>query len=96
MLQLLCRMQLLFRNEHKVYIEVGGCRYIETRKDVDLVIPLILNHFSPNVLLILNTGLLVKKTANINVKNYISLKHGVYRPDSTYKTAKMIYQNYSH
>ena len=37
-----------------------------------------------------------KKTANINVKNYISLKHGVYRPDSTYKTAKMIHQRYSH
>ena len=32
----------------------------------------------------------------INVKNYFSLKHGVYRPDSTYKTAKMIYQNYLH
>ena len=29
----------------------------------------------------------------INVNNYISLKRGVYRPDSTYKTAKMIYQN---
>ena len=37
-----------------------------------------------------------RKTANINVKNYCSLKRGVYRPDSTYKTAKMIYQNYSH
>ena len=33
-----------------------------------------------------------RKTANINVKNYKSLKHGVYRPDSTCKTAKMIYQ----
>ena len=32
----------------------------------------------------------------INVKNYISLKRGVNRPDSTYKTAKMIYQKYSH
>ena len=37
-----------------------------------------------------------RKTANINVKNHISLKRGVYRPDSTYKTAKMIYQKYSH
>ena len=37
-----------------------------------------------------------RKTANINVKNYISLNRGVYRPDSTYKTAKMIYQKYSH
>ena len=37
-----------------------------------------------------------RKTANINVKNYISLKHDVYRPDSSYKTAKMIYQKYSH
>ena len=36
-----------------------------------------------------------KKTANINVKYYISLKRGVYRPDSTYKTSKMIYQNTS-
>ena len=34
--------------------------------------------------------------ANNNVKNYISLKRGVYRPDSTYKTAKVIYQKYSH
>ena len=33
-----------------------------------------------------------RKTANIVVKNYISLERGVYRPDSTYKTAKMIYQ----
>ena len=31
-----------------------------------------------------------------NVKNYISSKRGVYRPDCTYKTAKMIYQKYSH
>jgi hypothetical protein len=33
-------------------------------------------------------------TASIhdNVKNYSSFKRGVYRPDSTYKTAKMIYQ----
>jgi hypothetical protein len=37
-----------------------------------------------------------RKTANINDKNYFSLKHGVYRPDSTYKTAKMISQNFSH
>ena len=33
---------------------------------------------------------------NINVKNYSSLKRGVYRPDSTYKTTKMIYQKCSH
>ena len=32
----------------------------------------------------------------INVKNCISLKRGVYRPYCTYKTAKMIYQIYSH
>jgi hypothetical protein len=31
-----------------------------------------------------------RKTANINVKNYISLKRGVYRPPCTYKTAKII------
>ena len=37
-----------------------------------------------------------RKTANINVKNYISLKRGVYWLDSTYKTAKMINQKYSH
>ena len=37
-----------------------------------------------------------RTTANINVKNYSSSKRGVYRPDSTYKTAKMIYQKYSH
>ena len=38
-----------------------------------------------------------RKTANINVKKLnSSLKRGVYRPDSTYKTAKMIYQEYSH
>ena len=30
---------------------------------------------------------------NFNVKNYISLKRGVNRPDCTYKTAKMIFQN---
>ena len=29
----------------------------------------------------------------INVKNYISFKRGVYRPDCIYKTAKMIFQN---
>ena len=29
---------------------------------------------------------------SINV-NYISLKRGVYRPDCTYKTANMIFQN---
>ena len=34
--------------------------------------------------------------ANINVTNYINLKRGVYRPDSTYETAKMIYQKLSH
>ena len=32
----------------------------------------------------------------IKVENYISLERGVYRPDSTYKTAKMIRQKYSH
>ena len=32
----------------------------------------------------------------INVKNYIGLKLAVHRPDSTYKTAKMIYQQYSY
>ena len=31
-----------------------------------------------------------------NVKIYISLKRSVYKPNWTYKTAKMIYQNYSH
>ena len=34
-----------------------------------------------------------RKTANINVKNCLSLKRGVYRPYCTYKTVKMIYQN---
>ena len=29
-----------------------------------------------------------RKMANINVKNYISLKRGVYRPDNTYKLQK--------
>ena len=44
-----------------------------------------------------NTGLLVEKRQILfNVKNYISLKRGVYRPYSTYKTAKMIYQKSSH
>jgi len=61
-------MQLLLRNEHKVYIKVGGCRHIEIREDVDLVISLLLNHFSPNVLLILNTGLLVKKRQILMLK----------------------------
>ena len=37
-----------------------------------------------------------RKTANINVKNYIRSKRGVYRPECTYKTAKMNYQKYSH
>ena len=37
-----------------------------------------------------------RKTAYINVKNYSSCKRGVYRPDSTYKTAKLVYQKYSH
>ena len=37
--------------------------------------------------------LAVRKTANIYVKNYISLKRGVYRPDCTSKTAKIIFQN---
>ena len=37
-----------------------------------------------------------RNTANLNVKNYVSLKRGVYRLHSTYKTAKMIYQKYSH
>ena len=31
-----------------------------------------------------------------NVKIYGSLKRGVYRPDSTYETAKIIHQKYSH
>ena len=39
---------------------------------------------------------MVELIQRINVKNYSSLKRGVYRPDSTYKTAKMIYQEYSH
>ena len=37
-----------------------------------------------------------RKTENINVKNYNNLKRGVYRPDCTCKTAKMIYKKYSH
>ena len=32
----------------------------------------------------------------INVKINISLKRGVYMPDSTYKTAKIMHQKYSH
>ena len=52
---------------------------------------------SPNMLLISNTGLLVEKNGKYLFKKlYSSLKRGVYRPDSTYKTAKMIYQEYSH
>ena len=31
-----------------------------------------------------------RKTANIIDTNYLSLKRGVYRPDCTYKTAKMV------
>ena len=40
--------------------------------------------------------LLIKSLSSINVENYISLKRGVYRLGSTYKTAKMIYQKDSH
>ena len=36
------------------------------------------------------------KTTNITVENYIGSKRGVYRPDSTYKTAKIINQKYPH
>ena len=72
----------------------GGCHHIEFRKDV--AISLLLNRFSPNMLLISITGPLVEKRQNINVKNNISLKRGIYRPDSRYKTGKMIYQKYSH
>ena len=37
----------------------GGCRHIEYRKDV--ANSLLLNRFSPNMLLLSNTGLLVEK-----------------------------------
>ena len=73
----------------KIKFKEGGCRHIAFRKDVTISLPL--NRFSPNMLLI-SYWATRGKTANINVKNYISLKRGVYRPDSTCKTAKMIYQ----
>ena len=37
-----------------------------------------------------------RKTAKSDVKNYSIFKRGACRPDSTYKTAKMIYQKYPH
>ena len=76
----------------RIEFKDGGCRHIEFRKDV--AISLLLNH-----LILTKHGVNIKympagrKTANINVKNYINLIRGVYRPDNTYKTAKMIYQN---
>ena len=44
----------------------GGCRRIEFRED--LAISLLLNHFSPNMLLISNTGLLVEKRQILMLK----------------------------
>ena len=75
----------------RIKFKDGGCRHIEFRKDV--AISLLLNRFSPNMLLISNTGLMVEKTANINVTNYITSKLGVYRPDCTYKLLQLFTKN---
>jgi hypothetical protein len=45
-------------------------------KNVNSIKPFLTEH-----VVIYKYRLAVRKTANINVKNYISLKRGVYRPD---------------
>ena len=78
----------------RIEFKEGVCHHIEFLKDVDISIPL--NRFLTKHVVYIKYRRAARKTANINVKNYMSLKRGVYRPDSTYKTAKMIYQRYSH
>ena len=50
----------------KIKFKDGGCRHIEFRKYV--AIPIFLNRFSPNMLLISNTGLLVEKRQILMLK----------------------------
>ena len=78
----------------RIEFKEGGCRHIEFLKDVDISIPS--NCFLTKLVVYIKYRCAARKTANINIKNYLSLKRGVYRPDSTYKTAKMIYRKYSH
>ena len=44
-------------------------------------------------MVVIDNGKVIKKITYNNVKNYTSIKRGVYRPDCTHKTAKMIFQN---
>ena len=55
----------------RIYFKNGACRHIEFRKDV--AIWLLLNRFSPNMLLISDTGLLVEKRQRVMLKTIVFL-----------------------
>ena len=59
----------LYRQEMQTQSKDGGCRHIDFRRDV--AISLLLNRFSPNLLLTSNSGLLVEKRQKIMLKTIL-------------------------